>query len=252
MPFCKVQGVDIGYLSEGTPGHGHTVVCVHGAGGNAGRWDAQLKEIGRHHHVVAIDLPGHPPSEGNPCEQIFLYRAWLKEFVDVLELDRFVLAGHSMGGGIVADFTLMHPDQVKGLILVGTAARFNIPEERLQAILSGPYDPASARTGFSPKVDPNLLQAFTEETAAMDPQIRYTDLLACTRYKEKGIEKIHCPTLIVCGLDDTGTSPDNAREMDRRIPDTRLVLVEDAAHYVMMEQPDVVNDAIAAFLSELK
>ena len=252
MPHCNIQGVNIGYRTAGTPGTGHTVVMVHGAGGNAKRWEAQLLEIGKDHYAVAIDLPGHPPSEGNPCEQIFLYRAWLREFIQALELENVILAGHSMGGGIVADYALVHPQEVKGLILVGTAARFNIAEERLLAILSGPYDPASAKTGFSPKVDQNILRAFTEETAAMDPMIRYTDLLACNRYQEKGIENIHCPTLIICGRDDTGTSPDQSREMERRIPGAKLVLVEDAAHYVMMEQPLVVNDAIVSFLAGIQ
>ena len=251
MPYCNVQGVNIGYLADGTPEQGHTVVFVHGAGGNAKRWEAQVKEVGRQHYAVSMDLPGHPPSGGNPCEQIFLYRAWLKEFIDAMKLGHVVLAGHSMGGGIVADYALMYPEEVKGLIMVGTAARFRIPEERLQAIMSGPYDPASAKNSFSSKVDEKLLAAFAAESAAMDPVIRYTDLVSCNRYAEKGIEKIQCPTLVVCGLDDTGTTPDDARELERRIPDSRLVLVEDAAHYVMMEQPAVVNEAIAAFLSEL-
>ncbi len=251
MPFCNIQGVDIGYIASGEPGKGHTIVLIHGAGGNARRWEAQLAELGHSHYAIAVDLPGHPPSKGSPCEQIFLYRTWLKEFIDAMGLNQIVLAGHSMGGGIVADYTLMHPYQVKGLILVGTAARFNIPQERLAAILNGPYDPESARSGFSPKVDRDLFQAFVEESAAMDPMIRYTDLLACNRYTEKGIENITCPTLIICGMDDTGTSPDHAREMNERIPDSRLVLVKDAAHYVMMEQPTVVNEAITAFLAQL-
>jgi pimeloyl-ACP methyl ester carboxylesterase len=251
MPFCNIQGAEIGYLAAGNPGIGHTVVFVHGAGGNARRWEAQLEATGRQHYAIAIDLPGHPPSKGSPCDQIFLYRAWLEEFIEIMKFDKVVLAGHSMGGGIVADYALAHPEQVKGLILVGTAARFNIAQERLTAILNGPYDPTTAKSGFSPKVDARLVQAFAEETAAMDPMIRYTDLLACNRYLEKGIERIQCPTLIITGLDDTGTSPDHAREMERRIPDSQLVLVRDAAHYVMMEQPAVVNDAIAAFLSQL-
>ncbi len=251
MSFCHIQGVKIGYLTSGSQDKGFTVVMVHGAGGNARRWDAQLPAVGRNHYAVAIDLPGHPPSEGRPCEQVFLYRSWLKEFIDELNLKNIVLVGHSMGGGIVADYTLMHPGEIKGLILVGTAARFNIPEERLRAILAGPYDPASARNSFSSHASEKLIQQFAAENAAMDPQIRYTDLVACNRYEEKGIEQILCPTLIIGGMDDTGTSPADAREMKERIPDSRLLLVENASHYVMMEKPDIVNEAIVTFLSDI-
>ncbi len=251
MPYCEIQGVNIGYQTSGSPDKGQTILFVHGAAGNASRWEKQLEEFKKEHYGIAIDLPGHPPSEGQVCDQIFLYREWVKEFALTMGLTEFVLAGHSMGGGIAMDYALVYPDEVKALLLVGTAAKFHIPKERIDAMKQGKYDPASAKTSFSPSVDLDLLERFMKESAEMDPMIRYTDLVACNRYKERGIEKIQCPTLVICGKDDQGTTPEDSKHIVSRIEESKLSLIDDAGHYVMMEQPEPVNKDISAFLNSL-
>jgi pimeloyl-ACP methyl ester carboxylesterase len=252
MPFCEVSGVQIAYETSGNPSQGHTIVFVHGAASNAKRWKSQLETVGKYHYGVAVTLPGHPPSEGNYCDQIFLYREWLKEFIDIMDLSPMILAGHSMGGGIVMDYTLKYPKDVKGLLLVGTASKFRIAQERLHAIKELPYDPVASRSGFTTAMDRELLDAFIEEQSGLDPMVRYHDLIACNRWVEKGIDNIHCPCLIICGLNDMGTTPDDARVLETRISDSQLLLVGNAAHYVMMERPDVVNPQVLSFINGIR
>ena len=76
-------------------------------------------------------------------------------------------------------------------------------------------------------------------------------MLACARFAEKGIENIKCPALVICGTEDVSTPPPLSQELAGRIKNSRLVLVEEAAHYVMMEKPHAVNRAMLEFLKQI-
>jgi 3-oxoadipate enol-lactonase len=65
------------------------------------------------------------------------------------------------------------------------------------------------------------------------------------------LPRVACPTLVVCGAEDTLTPPDEARLMAERIPGARLALLEGAGHLANLEQPAAFNDAVLDFLRAL-
>ncbi len=99
---------------------GLPVVFVHSLAGNSTHWTAQLEHLRPSRRVVALDLRGHgrsePPRDSNYT--IAAIAGDIAAVVDTLRLDRFVLVGHSMGGGVALTYAGNHPDRVAGLALL--------------------------------------------------------------------------------------------------------------------------------------
>ncbi len=250
MPLCTTRGVAINYAVGGKAEKDKSIIFIHGAGGNGRRWLKQLSAL-KDNYGVALDLPGHALSEGNPCDQVFLYREWVKEFMQAMGITSAVIAGHSMGGAIAMDLCVTHPHLVKGLLLISTGPHFNVNNARLEALRQGKYDPQWVRDGFSSQAPEELIAAFSRERAADKPEATYADFLACSRFQAAGLEKVQVPTTVICGREDISTPPSFSEKLAEEIPGAKLLLVERAAHQILFERPEVVNGEIEGFVGEL-
>ena len=170
-----------------------------------------------------------------------------------------------MGGYVALAFMRLFPQRVRGLILADTRAEADTPEaqsrreQQAQTVL---------RNGTAEVVDPMVLKMFTEKTAREDPKLveRVRRMMEST--SPTGIagallgmaqrpdstpflDSIRVPTLILVGSQDSVTTVEHARKMERGIPGSQLVVVPDAAHLTTLERPREVNEAIGGFLSGL-
>jgi len=253
MATISVGKVSIFYdPGESEPGRGQKIVLVHGAGGNSSRWRYQVKALAGDYSPIALDLPGHGLSGGQPCDQVFLYREWVKQFADSLGLKKFVLAGHSMGGAIALDFALTYRSYLTGLILVSTGAKLRVDPARLESYKKGEFRAEWARMSYSPAALPDLVEKGVAEALAVDPAVRYADFLACDRFDVTSrLANISTPTLVVCGLEDVATPAKFSQYMAENIAGAKLVLQPGAAHMVTLEKPEEVNEAMRQFLQGL-
>ncbi len=253
MATINVGGVSIFYDSgEGEAGQGQKIVLVYGAGGNSSRWRHQVKALAGGYSPFALDLPGHGLSGGQPCDQVFLYREWVKQFVDSLGLKKFVLAGHSMGGAIALDFALTYQAYLAGLILVSTGAKLRVDPARLESYRNGEFRAEWARMSYSPAASSLLVEKGVAEALAVDPAVRYADFLACDRFDViSRLGEIVTPALVVCGLDDVATPVKFSQHLAENIAGAELVLLPGTAHMAMLEQPQAVNEAMLNFLRAL-
>jgi pimeloyl-ACP methyl ester carboxylesterase len=101
-------------------GGGLPVVFAHSLAGNSGQWKAQLEHLRPNRRAVAFDVRGHGRSEPakNGDYSIAGMASDISAVVDSLGLERFVLVGHSMGGGVALVYAGTHPERVAGLLLV--------------------------------------------------------------------------------------------------------------------------------------
>jgi pimeloyl-ACP methyl ester carboxylesterase len=99
---------------------GRPVLFVHSLAGNSGHWARQFKHLRQDRRALALDLRGHgrsePPKNGDYT--IEGMAGDIAAVVDTLGLDRFILVGHSMGGGVALTYAGAHPERVTGLVLV--------------------------------------------------------------------------------------------------------------------------------------
>jgi len=240
-----------GGLKAGSP----PLVLIHGSGGSRLHWPPQLR---RHpiYRVFGLDLPGHGDSPGEGETTIDGYVKRVVEWLDEQGIERAVLVGHSMGGAIAMTTALDEPRRVAGLVLMGTGGRLRVNEEILRATA----DPIH----FAETVDMVITWAFSDKTperiialakmrmSETRPEVIHGDFMACNRFDICDLlPEIRVPSLILCGKQDRLTPLKYANHLDEQIPESTLVLIEDAGHMVMLERPLEVAEAVSNFLESL-
>jgi pimeloyl-ACP methyl ester carboxylesterase len=238
---------------------GRKLLMVHAAGSNGHSWHYQYEGLGEKHSPIALDLPGHGRSGGvEALPSVQDYADFVAAFLDALKIDSTVVAGRSMGGAIAMDLACRYPNRVQALILIATAAKFNIPAEMAETwrnVMMGRTGQPFTNLGYSPKTIAEKNEIIREgwgEQIRTDPRTRFGDILACGKVDlSEAIGGITRPTLIIAGKDDQTTPPSDAELIRSRIRGSRLEIIPDAAHNVTTEQPDAVNAEIGKFLGEL-
>jgi len=114
----KVGQLDVQYLSGG---EGEPLVVIHGGGNGARAWMDNLAELSTHYTVYAPDLPGFGRSQPISDDfQVSDFVDFVEGFASSLELERFHLVGHSLGGGIALHYALKFPHKIGRLVLVSS------------------------------------------------------------------------------------------------------------------------------------
>ena len=120
-------------------GNGPVVVMLHGIGGNATQWSAQLEGLSDEFTLIAWDAPGYGDSDDPDGDwSMAQYASQLAKFFDQLGLGRVHVIGQSWGGVLAQEFFRLYGERVRSLILSdtfpGSACR---PEEERNASLQG-------------------------------------------------------------------------------------------------------------------
>ncbi len=234
---------------------GETVLCLHGAGGNGGYLGDILEGLSERHSPIAFDQPGHGRSGGiDSLGAIDRMAEFTRAFVNKLGLRPPVLLGHSMGGAVAQDYALAHPGDVRALVLIASASRFPVPQERidqLRLVTEGKARRAFTKDAFSPSTDDAIVRRGWGEDLKTDPRTGYGDMLACVGWSNDRLAEIAVPTLVLLGEHEYEALRDQADVLVSGIPDARKVVIPAAAHAVPIEQPAALCEAVQEFLGEL-
>jgi pimeloyl-ACP methyl ester carboxylesterase len=256
MSIMQSNDKQIGYVTgRGGIREGlRTLVFVHGSGGDHLLWNYQRKFFEKSHNVVMVDLPGHGEAGSEGEGSIGAYASHLLNLLRSLPEDVFCLFGHSLGGAIVQEFTLLHPQYVEALVLVGTGARLRVLPEILEGIQTRFEETVRLICGyaFSKKTSADMIQKGVETMLQARPAVLYGDFAACDRFDIMDrVGAIRVPTLVVCGGDDVLTPPKYAHFLAEKIEGTRVEIIDGAGHMVMIERPHEFNSRVMEFLQSL-
>ncbi len=257
--FITVNGMPVHYKDEG---RGPTLILLHGTGASLHTWDTWTSELQDSCRVVRLDLPAFGLTGPHP-EHDYSYASYcdfLHEFVTRLGLERFALAGNSLGGGIAWNYAVRHPEQVRSLILID-AAGYPIEKPFIFKLANSPLIPGRLFTTFTPRfmVRKNLEEVYGDPHKISATLIdRYHDLLLREGNREAmlhrmrqydqnpaDIKNIQVPTLIMWGADDRWIPLENGRRFQADIEDSRLIVYPGLGHVPMEEAPlRTVKDAL--------
>ena len=227
-------------------GDGPPVLLLHGASLAAEVWSYQLRDLAQAHRVIALDLRGHgrsvPGSEGVTISSMADDTA---EVVAALELERAVVAGHSLGGMVCLRMARRHPnllgDRVGALGLIATSGGLALPVpswDRLagavgRAASSGagvlrgsrPTLPGgdigylASRLGFGRQPRPAEVAATLRMLRATEPGV-FTGLFSeVLGFEERAaFEQVEVPVAVAVGTSDLLTPPYFARRLAASFP----------------------------------
>ena len=219
----------------------HTIVFIHGYGGDATQWQYQLNTFSLDNRVIGLDLRGHGRSdkpEGDYSMPRILVD--LERALDVLGVTgKIVLVGHSFGGAVVTEYAFAKPNRVERLILIATAGEFRLnPLYRLLLRL-----PLPLLRSLSPFVR-NWLSA----PPAVMHAWYYQNVLPWNGW---GLfRELLVPTLVVRGHRDLVFDKALFDEVSHAIPGAEDVDVGASGHLVMLERRQAVNRAVQRFLDQ--
>jgi pimeloyl-ACP methyl ester carboxylesterase len=227
------------------------LIFIHGSGGCKEVWHYQTRHF---IEADAIALPGHPC--GEPCTSVDSYVEWLRGYIRDAGYTDLVLAGHSLGGAIAQLYALKHPEDLMGLILIGSGARLRVSTMYLRILEQAKSNPSILEDFFHKSyefINPELRDVLQRKSLEGDPAVSLNDMLCCNRFDIMDrLHEIKLPTLVICGSDDIMTPPKYTEYLAGRIKGARYVIIEGGTHMVFAEQPEVVNEAIEDFLNSLR
>jgi pimeloyl-ACP methyl ester carboxylesterase len=223
-------------------------VCLHGLADSASIWSKVAGPLSERGSVVLVDQRAHGASGAppGPYERDDLARD-VSGVLDHLGISRAVLVGHSMGGIVSMTAALNYPDRVAGLVLVGTASQCSekiaawyekiacaAEKDGMGGLARAIYGSATARQLVG---EPRGMAHVTRCLKSLhdDP---LTPKLAAIR----------CPALLVVGENDP-MGPRASEIIQRHLPDATLEVVAGCGHWVHVDAPQVLLQAIERFLS---
>lgn len=252
MPFADVDGLKTYYDSKGK---GKPVLFVHGAGSDRRIWDNQLSGLSNRLRVIVLDLPGHGKSEQLEGRQtIERFADHVASFMKVIGLDKATLVGISMGGLVVQQLCLKHPELLEKLVVVNRAAKILVPQVALD-LYRNQYEFAVKQLtpmSFSKKTvkaNPVVVKLHVEQDLETDPKVGAQDYEAVSGVDFSAkLKNIKIPTLIIRGADDLLITQSMADFLHENIKGSKLEIIPDAGHVNMLEKPEHFNNVILMFI----
>ncbi len=236
-------------------------IFIHGAGMDASYWSLQCRWFAWHGwSVLAVDLPGHGRSEGDPIGTVGEMAAWLGRVMTGAGVERAAMIGHSMGGAIAIEAAAGMPERVSHLALLGTAAAIPVAAGLLDAAHNKPETAYDMMVGWghgpAAQIGRNQVPGIWMTGAAKAllarnwPGVLAADLEACNAWKSgpDAARRILCPTLVATGEHDVMTPRSRGKALAEMIPGARLVTVHKCGHMLLQEAPDAVLDALISIL----
>jgi pimeloyl-ACP methyl ester carboxylesterase len=246
-------------LPEAPPdlARGEAVVCLHCAEGNSAIFTDLLERVGAAHSPLAFDRPGHARSgQLDALASVARMSQFTLALCDKLGIERGVWLGTSLGGAIALETALAAPQRTRALVIIGSGARISVPDpqlEQVRRITEGKGRREFGRTAYSPAASPDVMRRGFMEDLKTDPRAVYENLRAARDFdRERDLERVKCPTLVVVGEDDAVPGGQaQAEQLAARIPGARKVVIQKCGHRATLEQPEALANAVLGFLAEL-
>jgi 3-oxoadipate enol-lactonase len=260
-----VNNCHIFYTEEG-PSGGLPVVFLHGFPFNHTMWLGQLKAVAGFCRGVAYDIRGHGLSDvGDGQYSIEGHVDDLMGLLDALGIERTVIVGLSMGGYITLRALERNPGRFLAAVLCDTRSEPDSNEGKLRRFAgvkgvklegSAPFAETFVKGLFAPasfQEKPEAVAMIRQTIESTTPLSLAGSLLALASRTDAtpSLGKIGLPTLIMVGEQDALTPVDASRAMHRLIPGSELQIIPAAGHMSNLENPEVFNATLVAFLKNV-
>ena len=233
------------------------VIFIHGAGMDHSCWLLQSRWFAWHGwSVLAIDLPGHGRSAGEPLPEIIDMAGWVGRLMDAAGVKTATLIGHSMGAIITLETAVALQGRIDRIALLGITSAMRVHPALLDAARDEPEQAYQMMTDWSlgkaAKMGRNPVPGIWMTGNALAlfgrnrPGVLYTDLNACGNWTTgpETAARVTCPAQIIVGKQDMMTPTRECREMAGLIADCQLTELDHCSHMSMAEAPDAVLDAL--------
>jgi pimeloyl-ACP methyl ester carboxylesterase len=266
--FIPLLGMDVHVRDEGPLTDSIPLILLHGMSSSLNTWDSVAYFLKDQRRVISVDLPGFGMTGPNP-DNVYNFKVY-NQFLDSLTarmgINRFVLAGNSMGGAISWNYAVTHPNRLKQLVLIDAVGYPKTKEKgSLGFLIASTPVLNNLLLYFTPKalVRKSLESIYFDQSRVTDEQVtRFHDIVvregnraaALEIFKHgfgKPTEKISdvkVPTLILWGDHDFLIDVSNADRFEKDIVGSKKVIFPNVGHVPMEEIPQRLAQEIKTFV----
>jgi len=283
--YTDVNNVRLHYVAEGK---GKLIMFLHGFPEFWYEWKNQLAEFGRDYQAVAPDMRGHNlssrPAEVEQYRMKHLVED-IRALAERLGHKKFVLVAHDWGGGVAWPFAMRHPDYVEKLIIINAphpitflrelrdnsaqrkasqyilVHRTTEAEEILSrnnyAVLVGSLLEDGLKQGYFTEEDRKAYIEAWSQPGALTGGLNYYRAAHLGPFTGESDEvlsadpslfAVKVPTLVIWGEKDRYLLTGNLEGLDKYVPNLTVKRIPDGSHWVIHEQPALVNAYIREFI----
>jgi len=243
-------------------GNGPPIFLIHGIGAARDAWRFIVPKIKSEFTVITYDLRGHGRSP-KPLTKFLLDDLVedLEYLRKKLDINRAYFAGHSLGGMIAPAYALKYSKHVLALGLFSTAAgRTKNEKEKILAIIKSMEEqgisevlPTLIDRWFTDSFissSPDIIDRRIQQVINTDPEI-FMNVFRIYANTEMGpwLHKIIFPTLILTGEKDGGCNPKLNKFIADQIPKSKLVILPNYKHSLLIEASNEIADNIINFFN---
>ncbi|OWV81180.1 alpha/beta hydrolase [Rhizobium sp. R634] len=246
MPAAKTSGMaDVNdikmYYAE--YGEGEPILFIHGGLGNTGVWGNQIAEFAKDHLVIVADSRGHGRSTRS--QQPFGYDLMTSDYVallDYLKIDKATLVGWSDGGIIGIDMAMKYPEKLTRVIAqAANVTTDGVKPDVMNNKTFNDYITVAGEQYRKLSPTPNEYEAFVNQISQM--------WATQPNWTAAELGKITVPVTLAIGDHDEAVKLDHTEMMAKDIPGAKLVILKDASHFAMLQDPEgydaMIRDAMA-------
>ena len=241
-------------------GSGFPLVLVHGFLGSAEMWKPQINFFKNYFRVIAPDLPGFGKSkEVKSHNSIQSIANLLLNFLEEKKIDKFYLLGHSMGGMIVQEMAKKSGNKISKLICYSTGPRGEMPgrfetvdQSRDNLKKNGLEIMARniAKTWFIKGENAKYFDICINAGKQASIETVNNALIAFKNWNGVDtLKNIKNKTLIVWGDKDKSYNLEQIKTLENNIPNSSLIVFNNCAHNIHLEEPEKFNNTIKHFLT---
>jgi pimeloyl-ACP methyl ester carboxylesterase len=277
MPELRIHGRRLSYREAGESGP--AVLLVHGITNSSATWAPITERLAaRGLHVLAPDLPGHGNSERQRGDHsLGAHATMLRDFLTVVDVEPVTIVGHSLGGGVVMQFSYQFPELVERMVLVSSgglgrevsvairAATLPFAEQVIGVGASRPVTRAAGvvggalgRLGLKPGGD---FEEVMEGLSSLSDRERRQAFVRTARsvitpwgQRVAATDKLYLaadmPTLMVAGERDAVIPADHTRRAAELTPNSRVEIFGESGHFPHLDEPERFADLVAGFVHD--
>ncbi len=270
MPHVAIGDVDLYYESHGAPGL-PTIVFIGGWASYRWIWFRQIPYLKERYRCIVFDNRGSGRSSKPDYPYTMdMFASDTVGLMEALNIETAHVLGISMGGLIAQQIAISYPEKLRSLIIVsshfGGPNHIPIDDKTLALLGAIPTETISReqsmemryRATFSPQFlqENRSLIELTQEWANKHPAPLFAQVHQASATSafnaESELKKISAPTLILHGDSDLAVPTRNGELLDQRISNSKLKIIKDASHFVIIEKHEEFNNEVMNFIDEVE
>jgi len=259
--IAETMRVEDGTIYYEVRGKGPAIVLLHGGFGDLRMWNGQFETLAETFQAIRYDQPGF--GQSSKPKDAYSPVSLLLQLLNELGIQKAYLVGNSMGGTLAIDFTLLYPERVAGIVVVGSGpGGFPIPKEdqdEMNAVFT-----TAAQQGLAAAVElwlrnpmvavamsnpdsKDLLTKMANDNNAIF-LMRFWPIEKMAPPAMQRLKEIKTPTLVIMGQKDAPLIHDIANAAASGIVGAKSIVIPETDHLPQMEKPAEFNKAVVDFL----